>query len=365
MAQKEYEPQFDEFSADFLLERMLSRVDDTRDKREGSIIYDAQAPASIELSLVYMTLDWILKNIYGDTADREGLKAVARDRALTLFPATQAIVKGEFNIELPLNARFNFDKLNFMATKFLSKEDEYYYYELTCEEIGGIGNVPYGKLIPIENINGLKHAIIVGVIKPGEEEEDTEDFRERYFRHINTNAYGGNIDQYLDWTHAIEGVGGVKVYPVWNGGGTVKIVFTDSNYNSPANELIEKVQEILDPVPNNQKGFGLAPIGHLVTVEGAKKKDLNLSLNVTLRDNFEKTGLEAKIKKILEPYFLQLRKEWEKDKSTIVRVSKLESLILDIDGIIDVYDTKLENYERNGILNENEIPFLNMVTINE
>lgn len=364
MAQKEYRPQFNEFSADFLLERMLSRVDNTRDKREGSIIYDAQAPASVELSLVYMTLDWILKNIFGDTADREGLKAVARDRGLAPFPATYAIVKGEFNIELPLNARFNFDSLNFMATKFLSKERDFFYYELTCEEVGEIGNVPYGKLVPIENIRGLKHAFIVNVIKPGEEEEDTEEFRERYFRHIKTNAYGGNIDQYLDWCHAIEGVGGVKVYPVWNGGGTVKIVFVNSKFNIPAKELIDNVQEILDPVPYHQKGYGLAPIGHLVTVEGVAKKDLNLSVNITLRDGFDKEGIEDKIKTILEPYFIQMRKEWEKEKSTVVRISKLESLILDIDGVVDVYNTKLEGFERNGTLEENEVPFLNAVIIN-
>lgn len=364
MAKKEYRPQFEEFSADFLLERMLSRVDDTRDKREGSIIYDAQAPAAVEFSLVYMTLDWILKNMYGDTADREGLKAVAKDRAMEAFPATQAIVKGEFNIALPINARFNFDDLNYMAIKFIEENQGKFYYELICEEYGEKGNVPYGKLIPIDNINGLNHAFIVGVIKPGEEEEDAEDFRNRYYRNINTNAYGGNIDQYLDWCHAIEGVGGVKVYPVWNGGGTVKIVFTDSKFDVPSKELIDKVQEKLDPVPNQQKGYGLAPIGHLVTVKGASKVEVKVSLKVTYRDNKKIEDIEEKIKSVLNPYFLQLRKEWENEKSTIIRVSKLESLILDIDRVVDVYDTKLEGFDRNGALKENEIPVLSVVTVN-
>lgn len=364
MAKREYESQFDEFTADFLLERMLSRVDDTRDKREGSIIYDAQAPASIELSLVYMALDWLLKNIYGDTADRQGLIAIARDRALKPFPATQSIVKGEFDVRLPNNARFNFDDLNYMVINFLEEKEGKFYYELVCEEYGEVGNIPYGKLIPIENIKGLKHAFIISVIKPGEEEEETEDFRERYFRHINTNAYGGNIDQYLDWCHAIEGVGGVKVYPVWNGGGTVKVVFTDSKFDVPTKELVDKVQETLDPVPNRQKGFGLAPIGHLVTVEAAEKVNINLSLKVTFREDKNQEDIEDKIKKILVPYFLQLRKEWEKEKSTIVRVSKLESFILDIDGVVDVYDTKLDGFERNAILKDNEIPFLSVVYVN-
>lgn len=168
----------------------------------------------------------------------------------------------------------------------------------------------------------------------------------------------------MDWCHAIEGVGGVKVYPVWNGGGTVKVVFTDSKFDVPTKELVDKVQEILDPVPNRQKGFGLAPIGHLVTVEAAEKININLSLKVTFREDKKQEDIEDKIKKILVPYFLQLRKEWEKEKSTIVRVSKLESFILDIDGVVDVYDTKLDGFERNAILKDNEMPFLGLVNVN-
>lgn len=82
----------------------------------------------------------------------------------------------------------------------------------------------------------------------------------------------GILISILDWCHAIEGVGGVKVYPVWNGGGTVKIVFSDSKFNVPSKKLIGKVK-VLDPVANQQKGYGLAPIGHLVTVEGVKKRN--------------------------------------------------------------------------------------------
>ena len=35
-----------------ILQRMLDRVPDSMDKREGSIIYDALAPAAVELQLM-------------------------------------------------------------------------------------------------------------------------------------------------------------------------------------------------------------------------------------------------------------------------------------------------------------------------
>ena len=56
-----------------ILERMLSRVPNSFDKREGSIIYDALAPAALELQRVYIELNSILSDAYGDTASREYL----------------------------------------------------------------------------------------------------------------------------------------------------------------------------------------------------------------------------------------------------------------------------------------------------
>lgn len=360
---REYIPIYEENDADFLLERMLSRIPDEFDKREGSMIYDALAPAAIELGIMYMELDWILKNVFGDTADRTGLIAIAKDRALAPFPATAAIVKGEFDIEIEVNSRFNHDDLNFFVKEFIEMKNDKYYYELICEEFGTIGNIAYGKLVPIDTIRNLKHAFIVGVIKPGEDEEDTEDFRTRYARNINSNAYGGNVDDYKDKVWAIDGVGGVKVYPVWNGGGTVKIVFTDSNHEAPTNELVSKVQEIIDPVEQNQKGNGIAPIGHLVTVEGAKNRNIDVSFNVTTFDGNHISNLSDRIKEMLEPYFKTLRKNWENHKFTTVRISRMESLILDIDGIVDVTDTKITGFNTNGILEETEVPFLNNVVV--
>lgn len=40
---------YESITADALLARMLARVPDSIDKREGSIIYDALMPAAIEL----------------------------------------------------------------------------------------------------------------------------------------------------------------------------------------------------------------------------------------------------------------------------------------------------------------------------
>ena len=52
---------YEEVTYEEILERMLERVPDDMDKREGSLIYDALAPAAIELQIMYIELDVILK----------------------------------------------------------------------------------------------------------------------------------------------------------------------------------------------------------------------------------------------------------------------------------------------------------------
>ena len=52
----------------YILSRMLERVPDIMDKREGSVIYDALAPAAAELANMYIELDSVLNQTFADTA---------------------------------------------------------------------------------------------------------------------------------------------------------------------------------------------------------------------------------------------------------------------------------------------------------
>ncbi|HEK5039664.1 TPA: baseplate J/gp47 family protein, partial [Clostridioides difficile] len=81
-------------------------------------------------------------------------------------------------------------------------------------------------------------------------------------------------------------VGGVKVYPVWNGGGTVKLVIINSNFKVPSTDLVNLVQEEIDPLQNQGEGLGLAPIGHRVTVEGVTSTTINISAEITYKNGY-------------------------------------------------------------------------------
>jgi uncharacterized phage protein gp47/JayE len=336
---------------DFIMQRMLSKVPDTVDKREGSIIWDALAPAALELQLAYIELDVTLNETFADTASRPSLIKRAKERGLSPDDATYAIAKGEFNINVPIGSRFSLDAFNYVVTEKISDG----IFKLQCETAGTDGNSHTGTLVPIDYIQGLQTAELTEILIPAEDEEGTEVFRQRYFNSFDNQAYGGNIADYKEKVKKIQGVGGVKVYPVWNGGGTVKLVIINSEWETPTPEMIDTVQTIVDPIPNQGEGLGVAPIGHFVTVDGVTAEPIDIELNLTLQGDLEFENLRSIIEDVIDTYFLELSKVWEDAESIIVRTSQIESRLLEIPEIIDVEHTKINGVEENFVLGADSI----------
>ena len=258
---------YENITYELILQRMIDRAlaqNPNIDTREGSIIYNALAPAAVELQNMYIQLDTILNESFADTQTRDYLIKRCAERGIILEPATKAILKGEFNIDVPIGSRFSLDMLNYIVIEKISDG----IFKLECETPGSKGNQQFGTLIPIDYIEGLTSAELTELLIPGEDEEDTEVLRQRYFNSLESQSFGGNIADYKEKTKQLPGVGGVKVYPVWNGGGTVKLVIIDSTYNVPSSTLISLVHPATSPIPHQVTGVGLAPLGHVVTVEG-------------------------------------------------------------------------------------------------
>lgn len=374
MARGIYEPIFDENTFENVLERNLDRISDEFDKREGSVIYDAIAPMAIEISLLYSYLDFLFKNAFGDTANRYWLIERAKERGIEPYNATNAVIIGRFDAKLNIGDRFFIDDIYYTVSKLQKEEKGMFFYELICNEKGRVGNLKGGKLTPTRTIRNLNLAEIYKLAILGEDEEGTEDFRQRYFETIKSIAYGGNIDDYRKKVKDIDGVGLVKVIPVWNGGGTVKLIITDSEFKEPTSELISKVQEIIDPIPFHQKGVGIAPIGHYVTVVGAKLKKINITCEILKSRDSNLEEIKREVKSNIEEYFKGQREKWgtyEKVDSNIyvendIRLAKITSIVLNVADVIDYETIKFTDTDKKIFeLSEDELPVLGDVIVTE
>lgn len=383
-----------------ILERMLSRVSDKFDKREGSVIFDTHSPTALELEILYVELNTLIAEAYGDSASREFLIRRCKERGITPYEATYAVLKGEFtptNIDVT-GQRFNIGSMNFIVTEKIADGE----CKVKCETPGIVGNQQMGTMIPIDYIEGLETAELTEILIPGENEEETEDLRTRYFDSFNEKAFGGNVRDYLEKTNAIPGVGSTKVTRAWNGdirptdmipneivkewyngiintlnptvkawleivysaaaakkltvGGTVLLTILNSEYGVPTDELIQTVQTAIDPEQNAGEGYGIAPIGHIVTVEKAKAVNITVKTNITFDVGYGWNNLQSSINEAIQGYLLELRKTWADNPYLVVRISQIETRILGVNGIVDIGNTKINGASDNLTLGKFEVP---------
>lgn len=348
---------YENVTYELIMNRMLDRVSDQVDKREGSVIWDALAPAAVELQLMYIEFDIILKETFGDTASREYLIRRAKERGITPYPATYALLKGEFNIDVPIGSRFSLNELNYSVVEQIGTG----VFKMECETLGVQGNKYFGDLIPIEYIDGLQTAKLTELLIPGEDEEDTESLRTRYFESFDTKPFGGNQKDYIQKTNSIAGVGSTKVTPIWDGGGTVKLTILNSEFDKASSELVNTVQQEIDPTKDGH-GVGIAPIGHIVTVNTAEEIAVNITSNIIFDEGYSFTGQKQNIIDAISAYLLELRKEWANQTNLVVRIAQIETRILAIKGIIDISGTKINGAASNLTLTKYQIPVMGGVS---
>lgn len=376
----------DKYTFQYLMESALDNVPDNLDKREGSIIYDALAPACYELAEYYMELKKILENTFASTASNEYLDLRAADQGLTRYAASYAVKRGDFLTSsgnpavIPIGSRFSVisDTLNLNYAVTEAYRDEFGAvvpgaYRMTCEEIGTQGNSYTGPLIPITFISSLKTATLSDLLVPARDEETDDELRNRYFLAVNDKPFGGNLAQYDEELKGIDGVGEVQVYPVWNGGGSVKLSIIDAEYNIITNDFIATLQNMIDPTPQGI-GIGLAPIGHIVTVTTPTEKILNITATVALESGYTLGQVTPLIEDAIESYLLGLREIWGisddlNNYALTVYIARINAAVLGVAGIANIIGTTINGLASDLILTQDattqELPVLGTVVINE
>ena len=278
-----------------ILARMIARVRakyPNLDEREGSLIFDALAPAALEMAVMYTELDNVMRESFVNTASREYILIACEQMGMdvSVFDASVGTHKGIFDVQVPIGSRWNRDLYNFVVTGYIGMEDGYHAYKLDCETAGTAPNNERGELTPITDAPpNLTYAQVTECLIEGENETQDVDIRKAYFDYVNSVAVDGNANQYYRWCNDYDGIGNAKVMPLWNGANTVKVSILNASNRKASDTLVAEFQEYLDP---NSKGMGdgVAPIGAFVTVSTATEVPVSVSATVTLKEGFSDTS---------------------------------------------------------------------------
>ncbi len=179
----------------------------------------------------------------------------------------------------------------------------------------------------------------------------------------------GNIADYRQYVEGLDGIRTCLVIPVWNGGGTVKIVPITSSFEIPLPAKIQEIQTALDPTQNNGEGLGIAPIGHVVTVVAPEKFEVNIKAKVKFKEGFSLSGQESAIKQSLKDYLQEVQGDWATEDELTVYIARCSAAILTVNGVENVEDLTINDNTENVTIkpkeNNNPYPVLGEVTLSE
>lgn len=138
----------------------------------------------------------------------------------------------------------------------------------------------------------------------------------------------------------------MRVIPLWNGAGTVKVVIVDTD-NQPADaELIEKVKTHID---ENR------PIGADVTVVSATALTVNITVKLTTD---ETPDIQQKMEDSIKSYL-----STDALKRAYISYAKIGSLILSVSGVEDYTNFKINGGTANITIEDGAVPVLGSVVI--
>lgn len=346
-----------DYTAEQILAEMMEKAQELPyaediDTSEGSLISISCTKQALMLESTHLELSEMEDNLHVNTMDIDHLILEGEDLGRPIIPATPAIVKGTFSQLIPIGTRFNCDELNYKTVERISGYD----YKLECEQTGVIGNQYGGNLYPIDFVDNYQGGVVAEVLIPGAEQEDAEVYRARLIAIKKGDYFGGNRTDYKRFITEIQGVGACKVKRRAAGEEHIKPYILDANFGVPTQTLINAVQEIVDPITTSGDGDGVAPIGHKVRIQGGTSVTVNITATLTYDSGYSYADVKSQVEAAVDGYFMTLAKNWENVDTQYCRIAQVESAILDVEGIIDITNTRFNNSTSNINLQYSQIP---------
>lgn len=357
-----------------ILARMLARVPDTLDKRQGSIIYDALAPAAVELTEAWLEREANRALSYASMSTGEWLDLRVFEHGISRMRATKAVRYGwfwsddekskPFSETITTGSRFSVpnDATNFVSGRQVLPG----VYELTCEAVGDIGNrfMSGIELLPVEYLSGLAYVVLGDVVIPGEDEETDEELFVRFVKWITRPPFGGNRADYEEYFRKIDGIGQVRLYRADPEKGHVTAFLLGADECPVSKELLEEAQTKVDPFVNQGEGIGMAPMAHIVHIYNTQEYLVDITARLVLIRGWTIGQVQEGIEFAIEEYLHSLRKHWADYVALdspdyvdcVLRVAQIEAAILTVEGVADVFETTISGAEQNLTLSRNEVP---------
>lgn len=343
---------FSEQTYEILIRRILENTKaNNLDIREGSVSFNLLAPLAEELAKAYISMGDILSMAFIEDTYDEYLDKRVNEFGVYRKDGERATgpikVTGSDNAYISNGTIVTCGDLEYIVLNDIVLPDE----DVIYVEALGIGykyNLPAGSVFELKEPQyGIETLTNEIDFENGIDIETDDELRERFKYIIQNPRTSGNVNNYKEWALECDGVGRVKVYPLWNGNGTVKVLII-GNDNLPCSE--ETINEVKAHIEEER------PIGATVTVETPNLLKLTFNIEIKLDSAYSLDNTKTQISTVLHEYINNLEDE------DIIYYKAL-SAVGDLEAVNDIVAFTINDGQQNIAVGDYYIPVIDTITV--
>ncbi|WP_238917265.1 baseplate J/gp47 family protein [Clostridium sp. YIM B02555] len=345
---------------------MLDNAPDNINTIEGDVFWNATKPMADESARIRnIALKKILYSRFPQTATDGDLVEIGESKGIYKKSADYAIHKmkfvGEEGRVISAGRIVSTESTEITAAiQFMINEtvvipaNGEVTVNATCTVAGTIGNVALGGIkLLLKSLNGIASLENIEIVKYGVDIEDDESYRERLLEEMQRPNASGNKYQYEQWAKEVTGVGEAKCVP---GAGSVKIIITDSNNKAATEELIQEVYNHIDKARPILAGT--------LTVVSAVEKAIKITAKIVLDEGYTLEKIRDNFEILVNEYLKTIKFKSSDNNISYVSIAKIGNLILNILGVLDYSELRINDGTSNITLEDQEIATLDADAIN-
>ena len=335
-----------------IIQRILDNINIDIDKREGSFLFNQCGPIAVELAKAYIQMGGLLNLGFIQTNFDDFLDRRVNEFGVYRKDGTKAIgeiiVTGQEGATITNGSIIKANDLHFVVLNdVLLPADNIAYVEAL--EVGYkynlIANTEFELVEKNSKITKLHNE---ADFKNGVDVESDEDLRKRFVKAVNNPSTSGNKAHYEEWALEVLGVGNARVYPLWDGNGTVKVMIT-GNDNKPVSEDIITATHV--HISENM------PIGCKLTITTPTLLDVIVKATVELKEGYELEEVKEEFKTKIDEYLKEVYDE--------LIYSKIYGILANLEGVEDMQSLTVNDNNINISIAEDKIINISDIQLNE
>ncbi|HBY2818944.1 baseplate J/gp47 family protein [Clostridioides difficile] len=339
---------------DVVKNRTLSNIDLEVYKGEGSFLSDMVSPVNAELAKFYIELSYLHKKAFIEDNFDDFLDKRVNEfgvyRKLGTEAVGEVIFEGKVGTVVQNGTIISYNELLFVVIKdiVISSKIEQNTSPVQALEIGIRYNIPASTEFKQDEINGITKIYNDLAFRGGTEIETDEELKERFYKIQKNQATSGNKAHYEEWALEVEGVYNAKIYPRWDGAGTVKVLIFGVNNQAVDSEVIERCREHIETE---------MPIGATLTVATPSILDISISATIKLEIGYTIDFVKESFLESINSYLINVNKE--------IIYTKVSAILASTEGLHDFSNLLLNNKAENITFEEDKVPSVTTLEFSE